>query len=169
MFSSIALSLAGRSSLFLLAATEPPKGMVSVGFIILLVAIAAVSLVVEYLYARFGDSMAINRRFAVTAAVILLMHVFWHSWSQQTNIVAESLLPDASGFRLTIWLFLAISIVFPAWLIFSACKYTWFDRFVSGGLPLVLVRALLCLMLAVSLVWLGSDCATLLAGARLMP
>ena len=169
MFSHVALSASGQAPSFLLAAAETSPGVVSAGFILVLLAIAAVSLVIEYLYARFGESMAANGRFAVTAVVMLLMHVFWRTWAKQTNIVAESLAPDASGFRLTIWLFLILSTVLPAWLIYSAAMFTWRDRFIPGGLPLVLTRAAVCVGLVVALAWLGADCAELLAGVRLAP
>ena len=169
MFGTFALSMAGRLPMALLAATKPSEGMVSVGFVVFLLAVAGVSLLIEYLYARFGESMAINGRFAITSMVLLLMHVFWRTWPRQTNIAAQSLAPDASGFRLTIWLFLAISILLPLWLVAGAARITWLERYLPGGLGLVLVRVLLCLALVGAIFWLGSDCANVLDGVRLRP
>ena len=169
MFGNIALSMAGRAPMVLLAATKPSEGMVSVGFISFVLALAGVSLLVEYLYARFGESMAVNARFAITAMVLLLMHIFWRTWPRQTNIVAQSLSPDATGFRLTIWLFLAISILLPVWLVAGAVRITWIERFLPGGLGLALVRVLLCIGLVCAIFWLGIDCANVLEGVRLTP
>ena len=169
MLETTALSMVGREAMVLLAATNTTEVMLSVGFVVFLLAAAVVSLLVEYLYARFGESMAVNGRFAVTAFVLLLMHIFWRTWPRETSIVSQSLAPDATGFRLTIWLFLAISILLPFWLVAGAARLTWLERFLPGGLGLTLVRALLSLALAGAIIWLGVDCAAVLEGVRLRP
>ena len=160
------LPLATSLSLPLLADTSAP---LSIGFCLLIALAAVASVVVEYLYARFGESADISWRFPVVTIVLVILHVFWHTWPQQIDIVGASLAPENTAFRLTIWLFLAATWAFPAWLLFGAVQFTWFDRFIPRGLPLVLFRAALCLGLAFAIVWQGLDSLSVLEGARLRP
>ena len=150
----------------LLADTGVP---LSIGFCILVALAAVASGVVEYLYARFGESADISWRFVVVSIVLGVLHIFWHTWSQQIDIADASLAPENTLFRLTIWLFLIATWAFPAWLLSGAIQFTWFDRFIPRGLPLVLLRAALCVGLGFALVWMGLDSFSLLEGARLRP
>ena len=148
----------------ILAETEAP---LSIGFCLLVFFAAVASVVVEYLYARFGESADISWRFAILAIVLGILNIFWHTWSQQIDIVGTSLAPENTLFRLTIWIFLAATWAFPAWLLLGTVQFTWFDRCIPGGLPLVLFRAALCIGLAFAIVWLGLDSLSLLEGVRL--
>ena len=147
--------------------TSSVEVFVSIGFLLILVGMAAVSILVEYLFSRFGSSMAVCWRYSLTAIVVALFHVFWRAWAQQTNIVEASLAPDNASFRVVIWVFLLVSWIFPGWLVYNAAQFTWFDRYLPRGFALVLLRILLCIGLAAAVIWLGVDSMNLLDGARL--
>ena len=150
----------------LAAANIPP---LPIGFCIVVGTMAVASVIVEYLYARFGESNDICWRFSMVAVVLGMLHIFWHAWTQQLDVVGASLAPENTVFRLRMLAFIAVTWLLPAWLISNAAKFTWCDRFVPRGTGLVVFRTALCVGLAVALIWLGDDILSLLPGARFLP
>lgn len=154
----------------LLAAATPSRGtLVCVPFCLAVVAMAVAAYIAEYVHAQFGESPAISWRHVVTAVVLGLLHVFWRVWAQETDLVAASLAPEASLFRLGLWAAILATAGLSGWLVYHTAEFTWFDRFLPHGTSLTLVRACVSAGLALAAAWLWTDSFGLLAGARLMP
>lgn len=158
------------STALLAVATGPATGpAVSVVFCLAVAAMAVASYAAEYVFERFGESPAVSWRHVVAAVVLLILHVFWRAWAQETNIVDSSLAPEATWFRLGLWLAILVTAGLSGWLVYHAAEFTWFDRFLPRGATLVLVRTGLSAGLALAAAWLWIDSFGLLDGARLMP
>ena len=115
----------------------------------LLLTLAGAALVVfaaEYVTARFGMSPAINWWCFVSLVSIGIAYAFWHVWAQQVNFVDVTLDPTRSSFRLTLWLFLLLSVLLPLLTAKNTLLVIWYVRWMPG-ITLFVVRILAALVM----------------------
>ena len=145
-------------------AAAPANPMVV--FLSILGVAVVVSYVAEYIVQRFGRSPIINWRMILAIVTIAASYLFWIFWSQQVNFAAAALDPANSSFRMSLWLFLAISLLVPLWMCYSAILSVWYDRWLPG-ISLLVVRVIVCIVMVGGYWWMLRTIFGLLSGVRL--
>lgn len=138
-----------------------------VTFLALMGGVALLSFAAEYLAYSFGNSPMQNWRMSITAITIGLVAVFWRVWSRQIDFVDQSINPENTGFRMTLWLFIVISALLPFWMCYSAsfsvCRERWLP-----GISLFAVRIVSCVGIWAGYIWMGTSVVGILNGVKLV-
>ena len=137
-----------------------------VSFLVTMGVTALVSYVAEFLVQRFGRSPIINWRMIIAIGTISAAYLFWTFWSQQVDFASAALDPANSAFRMSLWLFLAVTLVVPLWMCYSALLSVWYDRWFPG-ITLLAIRILVCIVMVGGYVGLLRTMFGLLSGVRL--
>lgn len=137
-----------------------------VTFLVILGVTSLVSFASEYIVQRFGRSPIINWRMIITIGTTAAAYLFWTFWSQQVDFASAALDPANSAFRGSLWLFLAVTIIVPLWMCYSALLSVWYDRWFPG-ITLLGIRILVCIVMVGGYVGLLRKMFSLLSDVRL--